>query len=137
MTYNSVPITPGAAGAGQLAAVNGPFGHDTLKHGYDAFGRRFKTEVLKDDGITVTRSELVGFDGLERVTGTTNDLGVFQPTFDVGNLTGVPNSISRPGGLSTVISRYGAGAGANALRLQGNGVSVQLIDKKHQYMRRQ
>ena len=29
-----------------------------------------------------------------------------------------PNTISRPGGLNTVISRYGAGAGANALRLQ-------------------
>lgn len=120
-TYSYVALggTTPAMGAGRVASVNGPLAHDTLRYGYDALARLYKREVVKDDGTTVTRTEQVTFDGLDRPSQLVNDLGTFGYTFAATNLTGTPDSITRPGGLSTVLTRFPANAGANALRLAG------------------
>ncbi|MEQ1747820.1 MAG: RHS repeat-associated core domain-containing protein [Prosthecobacter sp.] len=119
-TMSYVPFTGTPNAAGQVATVNGSLTNDTRRYSYDWQGRATKQEIVNDDGVTVTRTqEITGRDTLGRATGLVNNLGTFTPTYNTGNLTGMADSVALPGGFSTVMTRYGAGAGANALRLQG------------------
>ncbi len=95
-----------------------PRADDTLRYSYDWQGRRFKTELVADNGTTVSRSEEVAFDALGRITGVVNELGSFTSAYAAANLGGLPDSISLPGGFNVQVARYHANAGANALRLQ-------------------
>lgn len=135
-TASYVPLTSASDGAGQTATVNGPLAHDTLRYSYDYQGRMTKHEIVSDDLSTASRSEEVtARDSLGRVTQMVNNLGTFNSTFNTGNLSAVPNSVTLPGGFSTALTRYAANTGANALRLQtinhkdGAATTVQ----KHDY----
>ncbi|WP_075089936.1 RHS repeat-associated core domain-containing protein [Verrucomicrobium spinosum] len=105
-------------GSGQLATINGPWADDTSRYSYEWKGRRSKTEILADDGVTVTRSEEAWLDSLGRVAQLTNSLGTFANTYTNGNLTTLPDQADLPGGFNTIYSLYAANAGANALGLQ-------------------
>lgn len=133
-TNNYVPFGSGG-GSGKLFTVNGPFANDTLRYGYDAFGRGIKSEVLRDDG-TVTRSEVQELDGMERVKQTVNGLGTFTSGYGANNLSQVPDSVTMPLGFVTNIARYPANAG------NGNALALQSIEhrspdnsvwQKHEY----
>jgi RHS repeat-associated protein len=126
-TYNA--LTSGTAGAGQIATLNGPLANDTLRYSYDWVGRAYKTEVVADDGTTVTRTEQAGFDALGRVTQVVNDLGTFTPTFAAGNLTALPDSVSLPGGWSSTYTRHplSAATPANAAANIGNALRLASI----------
>lgn len=117
-TPSYVSLSGAPDGAGGLATLNGPQADDTLRYTYDWLGRVVKNELVKDDGTTVTRSEEATLDSLGRATQVVNNLGTFTATYNSGNLTGVPDSLARPGGFTTLYSRYPANAGANALGLQ-------------------
>lgn len=133
-TNNYVPFGSGS-GSGKLFTVNGPFANDTLRYGYDAFGRGIKSEVLRDDG-TVTRSEAQELDGMERVKQTVNGLGTFTSAYGANNLSQVPDSVTMPLGFVTNIARYPFNTG------NGNALALQSIEhrspdnsvwQKHEY----
>lgn len=111
-------LTAGTDGAGKLFTTNGPLVDDTLRFSYDWQSRPVKSELVKDDGVTVSRSEEVTLDALGRVSQLVNNLGTFTSTYVAGNMTGLPDSVSLPGGFSTQFTRFAANAGADALRLK-------------------
>jgi RHS repeat-associated protein len=106
--------------------------HDPLRYSYDGLGRAFKTEVLKDDGTTVTRTEQATFDALGRAANVTNNLGSFTSTYAAGNLSAVPDSVARPGGYSSTYTRHplSAATPANAALNQGNALRLANITHK-------
>jgi RHS repeat-associated protein len=74
--YAYVPITGAVSlGATHLDTVDGPLPNDTIKYGYDEFGRPVSRAI---NGVA---SSLV-FDALGRVTGETNSLGTFSYSYD-------------------------------------------------------
>ncbi|HSI21183.1 MAG TPA: RHS repeat-associated core domain-containing protein, partial [Verrucomicrobiae bacterium] len=100
------------------ASANGPWTDDTLRYSYDWRGRLAKSEIVADDGVTVTRSEELTLDALGRTSQLANDLGTFTGTYNSGNLTNLPDQVDLPGGFNTLYIRYAANAGPNALGLQ-------------------
>jgi hypothetical protein len=106
--------------------------HDRLRYSYDWLGRAFKTEVLKDDGTTVTRTEQATFDALGRAATVTNNLGSFTSTYAAGNLSAVPDSVALPGGYSSTYTRHpmSAATPANAALSQGNALRLASITHK-------
>jgi RHS repeat-associated protein len=127
-------LTAGTDGAGRLFSANGPLADDTLRFSYDWQSRPVKSELVKDDGVTVSRSEEITLDTLGRINQLVNNLGTFTSTYAAGNLTGLPDSVSLPGGFGSQFTRFPANAGADALRLktihhQQGATTVQ----KHDY----
>lgn len=119
-TSTYVPLTGTPNAAGQTDSINGPMANDTIRYSYDWKGRSIKQEIVADDGVTVSRTqEIAGFDSLGRITGLSNNLGTFTPTYNAANLTSIPDSTALPGGFSSIYERYPAGAGAKALKLEG------------------
>ncbi|WP_038164428.1 RHS repeat-associated core domain-containing protein [Verrucomicrobium sp. BvORR106] len=116
--YAYIALSGSQNGSGKLATVNGPWANDTQRYGYDWQGRRTKSEVVADDGVTVTRSEETTLDSLGRPSQLVNNLGTFTSTYTSGNLGAVPDQLDLPGGFNTLYSQYAPTAGANALKLQ-------------------
>jgi RHS repeat-associated protein len=117
-SYAYLSLTGSLNGSGQLASVNGSGTDDTLRYSYDWRNRLTKSEVVNDDGVTVTRAEEATLDSLGRTSQVVNNLGTFTSTYNSGNLTGLPDQVDLPGGFNTLYSRYAPNAGADALRLQ-------------------
>uniref|UniRef100_UPI000571A2F5 RHS repeat-associated core domain-containing protein n=1 Tax=Verrucomicrobium sp. BvORR106 TaxID=1403819 RepID=UPI000571A2F5 len=117
-SYAYVSNTGSLNGSGAVATINGPGINDTLRYTYDWQSRRTKNEIVADDGVTVTRSEEATLDTLGRTSQLVSNLGTFTSTFNVGNLSALPDQVELPGGFNTIYTRYPANAGANALRLQ-------------------
>lgn len=103
--------------SGKLSIVNGPLTHDRFSYAYDVLGRGVSSQLLKDDNSVQTSSS-VTFDGMGRALTLINNLGTFTSSYGATNFTGMPDSVSLPGGFNTAFTRYAANAGANALRLQ-------------------
>ena len=94
-----VPINPADTvyGDGQLASVGGRIAGDTMAYVYDQLGR-LATRTF--DGATTTVS---GYDALGRVTGTTNPLGTWTPTYEglSGRVDFVQQAVGAVPGLKT------------------------------------
>jgi RHS repeat-associated protein len=104
--YSYHPTSPGTPGAGQLAAVDGPWANDVISYAYDALGR-VSTRAI--DGVPQTQA----FDALGRTGSITNPLGTFTYAYD--GATSRVVSATHGGGVRTEYSYFPA---AQDFRLQ-------------------
>jgi len=86
-----------AAGAGQLASVDGPWANDTITTTYDALGRETNRAI---NGVAETAT----FDAAGRPTGITNPLGTFTYAYD--GPTARVLSATHNGGTRTLYDYY-------------------------------
>lgn len=105
--YNGI-ASPPAPGAGQLASIKGPLGHDKITFAYDELGR-----VTNRSINGAANSSTWTFDSLGRVSSEVNNLGTFNYSY-VG-VTERLGSMTYPSGQST---NYAYFANAQDKRLQ-------------------
>ena len=96
--YNPIAIPP-AAGAGQLASIDGPLTNDTITFGYDQLGRVTNRSI----NGTANGASWV-FDNLGRTSSATNKLGTFN--YNYVDVTGRLGSMNYPDGASTIYSYF-------------------------------
>jgi RHS repeat-associated protein len=99
-TYGYNPIaSPPTLGAGQLASIKGPLGHDTITFSYDELGRGTNRSI---DGAA--NSDTWTFDSLGRVSSEVNNLGTFN--YSYAGVTSRLSSMTYPSGQSTTYTYF-------------------------------
>jgi RHS repeat-associated protein len=104
----------GTAGAGAVEYINGPLTNDRVQFVHDWQDRVTTEKLLNDGDTTELRSETHTWDSLGRPATLTNTLG----TFTFGYLTALsrPDSLARPGGISSAFAYKANNAAGNSAR---------------------
>ncbi|MEQ1933846.1 MAG: RHS repeat-associated core domain-containing protein, partial [Fimbriimonadaceae bacterium] len=104
----------GDAGAGAVEYVNGPLTNDRVQFVHDWQDRVSTEKLLNDGDATELRGETHTWDSLGRPASIASTLG----TFTFGYLTALsrPDSLARPGGLSSAFAYKANDAAGNSAR---------------------
>lgn len=104
----------GSAGAGAVEYLNGPLTHDRVQFVHDWQDRVTTEKLLNEGDATELRSETRTWDSLGRPATLSSTLGTF--TFGYLSALSRPDSLARPGGLSTAYTYKAGNAPGNSAR---------------------